>query len=100
MTVLDEGFLKVLDLNHGPLPFTPRSSFVAQRLRRVEARRPPGGVDRRKKTDQKRSQDDDSDIAVVDLRGELAQIIDVAREDLEAEELLHETGEGLQIQGD
>jgi len=60
--ILEEGFVQVFDPDHICFPIAPpaersaffslAASFIAQRLRRIKAGSPPGGINRRDETDQ------------------------------------------------
>src|SRR5580698_4790588 len=72
-------------------------SFMPQGLRRGGARRAPRRVDRRQRTQQKRHRAHLEDIGALDVRRQLAHVVDARIEELRAGEVLKSPDQGLQV---
>src|SRR5208282_606291 len=92
----------------GPLLYVflkPRHSstgaalFIAQRLRRIDPRRPPARVDRRQQGQHERDRRHRDHVAALHLRRQLADVIDALVEKLHAQQVLDERHDRVDVEG-
>src|SRR5947207_10160947 len=71
--------------------------FIAQRLRRIDSRRPPARIERRQESKRQGDRRDEDHVGTLHFRRQLADVVHALVEKLDAEQLLHERHNGLDI---